>query len=94
MTAAQIYTGTGESVHTHAATRAAAASALGAIGPKAKAAVPTLIERSRDGDVAVRLAVVQSLGEFGAAAAPAVPALLERLEDESEDVGRYPANNL
>ncbi len=63
-----------------AATRRAAAEAVGKLGPDAEAAVPALIEAlavtkmSPDGDT--RRAVVNALGRIGPGASAAVPALM------------------
>jgi hypothetical protein len=61
--------------------RWAAVRAIGEIGPKAKAAVPTLIEilRRDSIDRAMEYSAVWALGEIGPEAAPAVPALIEYL---------------
>ena len=64
--------------------RNAAATALGQIGPAAKAAVPALIEALKDKDRTVRRVAAFVLGQIGPAA---VPALIEALKKDR--VGRY-----
>jgi HEAT repeat protein len=65
--------------------RAAAAGALGEIGPRAVAAVPSLILSLRDPDAGVQEAAAEALEEIGPLAGPvdraAVPALLSAIKD-------------
>jgi HEAT repeat protein len=57
--------------------KAAAATALGRIGPAAKDAVPRLADALTDGDAAVRAAAAEALGRIGPAALPAAAKLKE-----------------
>jgi HEAT repeat protein len=61
--------------------RCSAARALAAMGPKAKEAVPALVQALSDPEPLVRDAAAAALGSIGAAATEAVPALIEALED-------------
>jgi HEAT repeat protein len=57
-----------------------AAQMLGALGPKAKAAVPALIQALKKGNGQVVYYATSALGQIGA---PAVPALKEAIKDKS-----------
>ena len=59
-----------------------AATALGKIGVKAKAAVPRLIQAMDSNDIHLRLAAANALGMLGEAAAAAVPTLLAALKED------------
>jgi len=63
-----------------------AAHGLGRIGPRAKAAVPALINALEDDYYNVRHAAAEALGDIGVATAPVVEALVRRLEDEKSYV--------
>ena len=67
--------------------RAAAAEALGSFGPKAKAAIPALIERLKTDEFPnVRAEAAAALGQMGPEAAKEVlPALNDALKNEKED---------
>lgn len=67
-------------VHVHLESRPIFAAALGAIGPKAKAAVPTLIEASTE-PIPMQLAAIDALGQIGPGAAAAVPQLVRFLSN-------------
>jgi HEAT repeat protein len=76
--------------HGDTGTRAAAAGALGFIGPAAKVAVPDLLELLKFTDpkdsnttYTIRGAVVVTLGEIGPDAKAAVPALIEAFRDKN-----------
>jgi HEAT repeat protein len=69
--------------------RAWAASALGEIGPDAKAAVPALIKLVRDPDEGCRNDACIALGDIGPAAKDALPALRNALNDPSKDVRQF-----
>ncbi|MHC4398818.1 MAG: HEAT repeat domain-containing protein [Planctomycetota bacterium] len=62
--------------------RVVAANGLGALGPRAKAAVGPLSKALSDEVPAVRAAGADALGEIGPRAKQAVPALIQALEDE------------
>lgn len=64
----------------HAESRPIFAFALGAIGPKAKAGVPTLIDASKE-PIPMRLAAIDALGKIGPSAEAAVPQLIRFLSD-------------
>lgn len=59
--------------------RRAAASSLGAIGPEAVDAIPSLAATTTDVDPSVRDATIESLGRIGSPAA--VPVLMQALKD-------------
>ena len=61
-----------------------AASALGAIGPEAKQAIPVLIGVLNDQDAVVRQNAAWALGAIGPEAKQTIPALIEVLDDEYE----------
>jgi HEAT repeat protein len=66
--------------------RADAAVALDeSIGPKGKAAVPSLIEALKDKEVAVTSRAASALGKVGPAARAAAPALIAALKDRHKD---------
>jgi HEAT repeat protein len=58
---------------------------LGRLGPAAKAAVPTLATALKSGTPAQRVKAVAALGKMGPAAREAVPALIEALQDKETD---------
>ena len=60
-----------------------AVAALGLIGPPAAAAVPRLIELSKEGDETLRCQAAQSLGEIGGEVEVTVAALVDLLQDAS-----------
>ena len=66
--------------------RIKAAHALGRLGPKAKAAVPALIETLNDKKprYTVRVAAAQALAEIGPDAEAAIPALIDILNDKQD----------
>ena len=73
-------------------TRLAALEILGAIGPKAKAAVPDVIAALSASDAEFRSDAAMALGRMGGEAADAVPQLLKMLEGPaSEPSDRYAA---
>src|SRR5262249_7453526 len=59
------------------APRGGAASVLGFMGPKAKAAIPALVKALADSDSFVRLEATQALARMGTAAVPALTAALK-----------------
>jgi HEAT repeat protein len=59
---------------------------LGRMGPRAKEAVPTLLELLRDARVRNRRLAAWTLGYIGEGAAEAIPALLTAVQDEDEGV--------
>ena len=63
--------------------RSRAATALGQIGPEAKAAVPALAQVLKDDDSSIRTAAARALGNIGTAA---VPALLKALQNDDARV--------
>jgi HEAT repeat protein len=63
-----------------------AAFALGALGPRAAAAIPALIAALRHNAAAVRDAAVRALGEIGSRDDAVAAALRERLNDPEEQV--------
>ncbi len=65
---------------------AAAARALGKVGPDARAAVAPLIDALTDPDAAVRSEAAEALGLIGPDAAPAVRALVRALDDSDRQV--------
>ena len=69
--------------------RCEAAGALGAIGPKAKIAIPALIELLKDKELPVRDAAAEALGEIGPEAGSAVAALTELLDDGDAPMTEY-----
>jgi HEAT repeat protein len=64
---------------------AAAARALGQIGPKAVVATPDLMKALSDERPAVRVQAAAALGAFGPEAKKAVPALAATLREEGQD---------
>ncbi len=66
------------------------ASAIAAIGPRAKVAVPKLAAALNEPDPALRNAYIAALAAIGPAAAPAMPALLAALADPEPPL-RYSA---
>jgi HEAT repeat protein len=68
--------------------RATAATALGQIGPDARAAVPVLNDLLKDTDSSVVKAAADSLGRIGPDARGAVPALIEAMQDRDVEVRR------
>ncbi|MBP85570.1 MAG: hypothetical protein CMJ64_02460 [Planctomycetaceae bacterium] len=70
--------------HEQPGVRAAAADALGHIGPAANEAVPHLVRLFKDSDHNVRYRAVLALDAFGQKAAPAVPDLIEVMLDSSQ----------
>jgi HEAT repeat protein len=66
-------------------TRSAAAYAISSMGPKAKAAVPALIQALDDEEPAVRFPVCVALREIGPAASAAVPKLQDVKENDRND---------
>ncbi len=64
--------------------RAAAADAIGHIGPAASQATPQLVELLKDGHRNVRYHAVRALHTFGKKAKPAVPVLAEVVLDAKE----------
>lgn len=65
-------------------TAQAAASALGEIGPPAKAGVPALIKHLNSPDILLRRSATMALEKLGPAAAEAVPILVKMLSDRVE----------
>jgi HEAT repeat protein/WD40 repeat protein len=61
-------------------------SALGRIGPQAKAAVPALIELLREGGPDLKPLAAEALGCIGPEAKLAVPLLIEALKDEIQPI--------
>ncbi len=75
--------------------RGHAMDALSRMGPPGRAAIPRLIEMTRDREASVRQGAVLALSAFGSAAAAALPSLIERLaEDESDAVRAAAAESL
>ena len=66
-------------------TRFWAAVALSSMGPRAKDAVPALIDRLQDQDFGNRQAVAHALGSIGPSADAAVPPLLRTLKDDQSE---------
>src|SRR5262245_64120299 len=66
--------------------RCAATYALRMLGPKAKTAVPALIEVLKDKESDVRRDAVLALQHIGPAAKAAIPALTERMKDDNKYV--------
>jgi HEAT repeat protein len=62
-----------------------ALTALGKLGPSAKASVPTLIKVVKSGTPPQRKEAVEALGKIGPAARDAVPALIDALKDKETD---------
>lgn len=58
------------------------------LGPKAKDAVPTLLEMMNDSDFRVRLGALQSLGAIDADAPEIIPVLLANLNDSHPEVSK------
>jgi HEAT repeat protein len=67
---------------------------LGALGPKAAAAVDPLTGLLKDDSAKVRAHAARALGEIGAAANPAVAAMAELLKDSDETVRRQTVKSL
>jgi HEAT repeat protein len=67
--------------HKSARTRAAAADALGVVGPHAKPAIKDLAVTLKDPDRNVRHRVAVALGKLGTTAAPAVSSLIEVMDN-------------
>jgi HEAT repeat protein len=65
--------------------RNAAAYEIASMGPKAKAAVPALIDLLDDPEASVRMPATVALLEIGPAAADAIPALEKVGEDDIND---------
>jgi HEAT repeat protein len=63
-----------------------AAESLGHYGPKAKEAVPDLIEALKDENRLVRMGAGYALAEIGPDAADALPALQEAARDSEKEV--------
>src|SRR5262249_62062903 len=76
------------------ARRAAAAAALGSIGPKAQSAVGPLVVALRDPDARLRSAAACALGQIGPGAAGAVSSLMRALKDSQRGVRYYAGNAL
>lgn len=74
--------------------RAAAALALGALGPAAEAALPALLELSRTDTIIVRMTATSALARIGPSRAECVAALIERLGDEATETRRAAADAL
>jgi HEAT repeat protein len=72
--------------HRNAEVRWNSASALGKIGPGAKAAVPQLMPLLRDNNASVREIAAYALGEIGSEAKAVVPQLLPLLRDGDKRV--------
>jgi HEAT repeat protein len=72
----------------HSDVRAAAATALGAIRPDAKVAVPPLTEALKDKTPAVKIAAAVALTAFGPEARQAVPLLEELAKDKNKKVSQ------
>jgi HEAT repeat protein len=75
----------------HAATRAAAAETISALGDYSKTAVPQLTDflkaaKDKKGDAIARMHVAIALGKCGADAKTATPVLVVVLGDDAEDV--------
>jgi len=64
------------------AARQRAALAIGEMGPKAKAAVPDLVDALKDKSGRVRRFAAKALGQIGPKAKAAVPSLTEALKDD------------
>jgi HEAT repeat protein len=75
-----------EAVKNPTGIRCWACEALADIGPKAKAAVPALIDRSRDSNADARREALLALGEIGPDAVAAVPRLREAVGDRDSTV--------
>jgi HEAT repeat protein len=64
-----------------------AAATLSQMGPRARPALPALVDALQDSDPLVRLMAIKALGRIGREAAPALPALVPLLKcDEKLDV--------
>ncbi len=75
--------------------RMAAAEAIGEFGPRAKAAVPALIELLKDDDGMVRWTAIEALGNIGPEANAAVPTLIAvSLKDTDENNVQWAADTL
>jgi HEAT repeat protein len=66
--------------------RAGAAYALGQIGPPAKPAVPSMLEKLKTDELKVRLAIIGSLGFIRQYPDQVIPVLTENLKCENPDV--------
>lgn len=76
---------------TSALVRRRAIFALGAVGPKADAAIPAVATALNDADHGVQDAACQALNRMGDEAGAAVPALLRALKDEDDSIRRQAA---
>lgn len=74
--------------------RAAAALALGEIGPAAAPAIPALLELSRDEIALARSAATRALGRLAPQRADVIAAVLERLSDAASEPRRAAAEAL
>ena len=63
-----------------------AAHILGAIGPRAKTALPALVQRLDAGDENLRWTILRSISAIDSSGDQAIPVLIERLRDKSEYV--------
>src|SRR4051812_4830610 len=71
-----------------ASKRLHAVTVLGSLGPRARAALPALLEALPDPSLEVRRLAAVALGEVGPEGCLAVPALIQALQDEDETVRR------
>jgi len=76
------------------ATRIAATTALGKLGPVASAGVPVLRTILKDTNDGLRKAAVAALGRMGPAAVPALGGITERIRDTCADVRRAASDAL
>jgi HEAT repeat protein len=74
--------------------RVTAAEALDALGPRAKAAVPALVEALEDKAGNVRVAAALALGAIGPEARAAIPALTEMTKDKDAKASKAAADAL
>ena len=70
------------------AKRLHAATVLGSLGPRAKNAVPALMDALRDRIPEVRRMAAAALSEIGGEARMAIPALMQSVKDPDENVRR------
>lgn len=70
--------------HEQPGVRAAAADALGHIGPAASKSIPALVRAMQDDDRDIRYRAVRALDRFGVKASPAVPDLVALMLDSSQ----------